>query len=204
MRLKSLPAAVGLLAVCNVASAQTARETDETIERDIVLLVVQAEHPGERLLFSEHSTSVGARVSIGGGGGCSVENSDPSYVTAPTAEIRAMVKSATQDFCLRNTQRTTFPPRTVAAGQSALAARRVRVAPAAPGWVRERCSASPRMEVSRAGFDSKRSVAIVRYRVTVGLGPYPGCGYIIEGGHIFARQRDGRWKHIAQLAGMMT
>jgi hypothetical protein len=190
-----------LVAPLGLGTTQAAQQPDAA-EEAIVLLVVQRR--GEpRLTLAAQSGYVKTQrdfvtTRFGGIGilGCADSMSTVHYTTTPTHALRASVERARQDYCRRNAGRSVFPPSTVNAVRSA-------VLPPALNEP-DRCRRNPTIHVTRVGFDSLRTVAVVGYYVSVGAGPYPGCGYINTGGFVFQRGRNGRWRPIGALPGMFT
>ena len=56
------------------------------------------------------------------------------------------------------------------------------------------CRGTPRLILSRVGFNDDSTRAVVGYEMAVGEGPYPGCGYIAGAVVALRRQSDGVWK----------
>jgi hypothetical protein len=68
----------------------------------------------------------------------------------------------------------------------------------------DRCSAHGELALTRVGFDASKTVAVVAYRITVGPGPYPGCGWINTGGMVLRRNAQNSWEIVGGLPGIIT
>ena len=66
------------------------------------------------------------------------------------------------------------------------------------------CHDTPRVTLSRVGFDRDTTRAIVAYSIVVGEGPYPGCGYLETLLVALHRDRAGIWRLLRELAGWIT
>ncbi|HKS06485.1 MAG TPA: hypothetical protein VJR92_09255 [Gemmatimonadaceae bacterium] len=111
--------------------------------------------------------------------------------------MRARIPLAAADFQLRRDS-TTGTAR-------ALAERLKSFAPTAPRPGNEdRCRLRRELALTRVGFDPSLQVAFVTYYLTVGPGPYPGCGYVQTGAYFLRRTASGEWDLVAALPGIIT
>jgi len=68
----------------------------------------------------------------------------------------------------------------------------------------ESCTTIPRVTLSRVGFNTDTTKAVISFRVTVGTGPYPGCGFMY-GGLLFLARKPGRaWTTWRSGSGWIT
>lgn len=73
-----------------------------------------------------------------------------------------------------------------------------------PSGEASRCSPMPRVGLSRVGFSTDSTHAVVSYSESAGPGPFPGCGYV--GGRLLLLRRDdaGEWRVAAVVADWIT
>ena len=66
------------------------------------------------------------------------------------------------------------------------------------------CGGPSWIGLSRVGFNHDSTEAIVRYSMSVGAGPYPGCGYAAGSLVRYWRKPGGKWKSKDVLSQWMT
>lgn len=73
-----------------------------------------------------------------------------------------------------------------------------------PSGETSRCSPMPTVSLSRVGFSTDSTHAVVSYSESAGPGPYPGCGYV--GGKLLVLRRDdaGEWRVAKVVAEWIT
>ena len=73
-----------------------------------------------------------------------------------------------------------------------------------PSGATSRCYPMPTASLSRVGFSTDSTHAVVSYSESTGPGPFPGCGYV--GGKLLLLRRDdaGEWRVLAVVREWIT
>ena len=126
-----------------------------------------------------------------------LEACQPSEPHCWIAAVPAEFKAAATDYLSQNQTRVLmeerFPATVHAHLQRKWSGSRVRG-----------CRDTPRLTLSRIGFNRDSSKAVVAYETVVGQGPYPGCGYMAGYVLTVARTPNGVWMVDRQLIRWIT
>ncbi|HET7584741.1 MAG TPA: hypothetical protein VFK13_07535 [Gemmatimonadaceae bacterium] len=74
----------------------------------------------------------------------------------------------------------------------------------APAGADTTCWPIPTVTLSRVGLGPDRTTAVVSYDMTVGPGPYPGCGYSAGALLLLRKDSDGSWHIVDRIARWIT